>query len=64
MIIRVKNCRECPFCAEEYEQKICNLIPDHGKWEDDDGFDEMYQKGDHPKSCPLVREMITVNFEI
>ena len=60
MILKVNSCRVCPFCTEQDEQKICNLIPDYGKWKDSDGFDEMYEKGDHPASCPLNVEPITV----
>lgn len=62
MIIKVESCSNCPFCGEDYQQKVCNLIPDYGDWKEDAGFDEMYERDELPLlSCPLLKhEEITV----
>jgi len=65
MEIKSNSCRNCVFLGEEDEQKICTLIPYwFPEWVDDDGFDELYQKGEHPKSCPLLKGDITVKLEL
>ncbi len=69
--IQVAKCEECPFLGEENEQKICNLIqyrahtPEspRGSWIDEEGFDELYEIGIHPLSCPLRTTTITVTLK-
>ncbi len=63
-LIEVKGCHDCPFLGEEYEQRICTLIAYRGlTWKDNNGFDELYEEGRLPDSCPLRKQQITIGLK-
>ncbi|MFP4168313.1 MAG: hypothetical protein ACLFSY_05620 [Desulfonatronovibrionaceae bacterium] len=52
MIVVVKRCSQCPFCAECNGEKTCNLsVPKHR---------EVVAERELPGWCPLNREQVIV----